>query len=208
VSADVLTKQKDVGARQRYWWLYGVVVLIALVGMIAAERVMGRIWISQSGQVKLWVSETNGAETSQQIFDWYTVTHVEHGLVLYGIAWLVCRKMIGVRESAAWTWWSFMWVLLAEAGWEVLENSPIIIDRYRAQTMAVGYAGDTILNSVMDVASCMLGWWIARRLPWWGTLGVLVVVEVFLLFAIRDNLTLNGIMLFWPIEVIKQWQQG
>lgn len=216
MSAELLKETTSRRTTRCTLWLL-VLGAVVMVGMIAAERGMGRIPLSKSGRLLLWVWETDGPETSQQVLDWYSITHVEHGFVLYGMVWVVWRMtgrasegagVQGKGGSAAWTGASFAAVLLAEAAWEVLENSPVIIDRYRAQTAAAGYMGDTILNSVTDVASCMLGWWLARRLPWWGTLGVFVVVEAGLLMAIRDNFVLNVLMLTWPVEAIKQWQQG
>jgi len=184
--------------------------LLLLSVMAVIEKSMGRIAWSKSGQVLLWVHQTNGPETSQQLFDWYSITHIEHGFVLYAIAWLAWRTLKGKQAvapaNAAWEGASFLFVFLAEAAWEILENSPIIIDRYRAQTAAVGYNGDTILNSITDVLSCMLGWWIARKLPWWVTLLLFIVVETLLALAIRDNFLLNVLMLTAPIEAVKRWQ--
>ena len=166
-----------------------LVGLLLLVVMAVIEKTMGRIAWSNSGQLLLWVNQTDGPETSQQLLDWYSVTHVEHGFVLYAIAWLAWRPLRGKQAVAptnpAWEAGSFLFVLIAEAGWEVLENSPIIIERYRSRTAAVGYNGDTILNSLTDVLSCMLGWWIARKLPWWATLLVFIAVECFLALAVK-----------------------
>jgi hypothetical protein len=192
------------------FWRFLLIGLLVLVLMGIIEKAMGRIGWSKSGQLLLWVNETNGPETSQQLFDWYSVTHVEHGFVLYFIAWLAWRLIRGKeavgRVNAAWEGGSFLFVLIAEAGWEVLENSPVIIERYRSQTAAVGYNGDTILNSVSDVLCCMLGWWIARKLPWWVTLLVFIGTETLLAFMVRDNFLLNVLMLTVPVEAVKRWQ--
>jgi hypothetical protein len=181
-----------------------LVAAIAVAAMIAAELAMGRLILSKSGTLLLWVSQTDGPETSQQLFDWYSVTHVEHGLLFYGGVWLLGFLLPRMRCPDA----SFLAVLAIEAAWEVLENSPIIIDRYRAQTAAVGYTGDTLLNSLTDLACCMLGWLIARKLPPWGTVVLFVLVEIGLALAIRDNFALNVLMLAWPVQAIKRWQQG
>jgi hypothetical protein len=193
-------------------WRYVGMCLVLMVITAGVEFGMGRIGISKSGKILLWVNETNGAETSQQMFDWYSVTHVEHGLVLYGVVWAVHRGLarMGVgRKGKAWSFGViFLWGVFLEAAWEVLENSPFIIDRYREATAANGYTGDTVLNSMMDIVCCAAGLVVTRYLPWWGTVVALVVIEVTLALVIRDNLTLNGIMLIHPVEAIKRWQSG
>lgn len=135
---------------------------------------------------------------SQHVIDWYTPSHVLHGLLFYGLLWLTLRR------------WSVAARLVVAAGievaWELLENSPIIIDRYRAQTAALGYEGDSIANSVADVASCVLGFLIARRVGLWPSVALFVAAELFTLWWIRDNLTLNVVMLLYPIDAIRQWQ--
>ena len=102
--------------------------------------------------------------------------------------------------------WRLLIAVIVECGWELLENSPLIIDRYRAATIAIGYTGDSILNSVSDVAMMALGFGIAAKLPWRWTLGAALAMEIGTLILIRDNLTLNVIMLAWPIDAIRTWQ--
>jgi hypothetical protein len=98
--------------------------------------------------------------------------------------------------------------MLVEAGWEILENSPIIIDRYRSATASLGYNGDSIVNSTGDLLSCAVGYALAQRIGWKWSIGLFVVIELVMLLMIRDNLTLNVIMLLYPIEAIKRWQGG
>jgi hypothetical protein len=189
------------GMRSRSGFFYGLAGGGILAVAAAIEFCMGRIPISKSGTIRLWVSQTNGPETSQQIADWYSVTHVLHGIILYGLIHLASRRKWPMGVCA-------LLALGAEAGWEVLENSPFIINRYRAETLATGYVGDSILNSMCDIGFCMLGFELARRLPARVTVLLVVAAEVGLAIAIRDNLTLNVLMLIHPVEAIKRWQMG
>ena len=131
---------------------------------------------------------------------WYTYSHVIHGLAFYGLLWLTARRWpVGARLVVA---------TAIEGAWEVIENTPLIIDRYRAATIALDYFGDSLVNSTSDIAAMMLGFWMASRLPVWASIGVALAFEVFVAVMIRDNLALNIIMLLYPIDAIKQWQAG
>lgn len=179
-----------------WWWAVGALVLAAAI----AELAMGRSAVCPCGHLALWAPHVNSAENSQQLLDWYSFSHVIHGFLFYLAGWLVLRgQPVGLRLTFA---------TLIEAGWEVLENSPIIIDRYRAATIAVGYSGDSVLNSISDVACMILGFAIARRLPVWVTIGIAIAFELFTLAMIRDNLTLNVLMLVHPSDAIRAWQAG
>jgi hypothetical protein len=178
---------------------FGVAAALLLL-QIAILYYMGRIPICECGYVKLFEPGVNTPGNSQHLADWYTPSHIIHGFLFYGLAWLLFRnKSIGMRLSFA---------VLIEAAWELLENSPIIIDRYRTATMALGYSGDSILNSAMDTVFMALGFFFAARVPVWVTLVVAIVFELFTGWLIRDNLTLNVIMLLWPIDAIKEWQNA
>ena len=183
------------------FWAYLLIVIAIIAAAALMELAMGRTPISKSGTIKLWVSETNSAETSQQIADWYSVTHITHGIILYGLIWLVSRGRLSMGRC-------LVLAVFAESAWEVLENSDFIINRYREATISNGYYGDSILNSMSDILCCLTGFLLARYLPLRATLVLVVVFEVGLAFAIRDNLTLNIIMLVHPFEAIKVWQMG
>lgn len=171
---------------------------IILLAQIVIERLMGRIWICECGTVKLWEGGVNTSGNSQHIADWYTPSHIIHGFLFYGFAWLVFRsRTVGFRLGVAAT---------ISAFWEVLENSPLIIERYRSATMALNYFGDSILNSAMDTVFMATGFFFAWRMPVWLTLSVAIGFELLTAYVIRDNLTLNVIMLVWPVEAIKAWQ--
>jgi hypothetical protein len=150
--------------------------------------------------VKLWVGTVNGPDNSQHIADWYTPSHIVHGFLFYALGWLCLRRNPpGDRLLAAVT---------IEAAWELLENSPWIIERYRHATMALGYNGDSVINSVADISWMLLGFAVARRLPVWATVAIAVGLELLALAVIRDNLTLNVIMLVAPSNAIRAWQAG
>lgn len=173
---------------------------VIVVLQIVIEYLMGRIWICSCGTVKLWEGGVNTSGNSQHLSDWYTPSHIIHGFLFYWFAWLVFRRRsVGFRLGVA---------TVIEAGWEILENSPIIIDRYRTATMALNYYGDSILNSAMDTAWMALGFLAAWRLPVWLTILIALFFELLTAYVIRDNLTLNVIMLVWPVQAILDWQSA
>jgi hypothetical protein len=179
----------------RFW--LAVTFVIVLV-QIVSQHLMGRIWICECGYVKLFEAGVNTPGNSQHIFDWYTPSHIIHGFLFYGLGWLVMRHRPLTAKLAL--------AALIEAGWEILENSPIVIDRYRTATMAIGYTGDSILNSGMDMVAMIAGFFFAARMPVWLTVVIAIAFEVLTTIVIRDNLTLNVIMLVWPIDAIRTWQ--
>jgi hypothetical protein len=177
-----------------------VLFAVILAIQILAERLMGRIWICECGTIKLWEGGVNTSGNSQHLSDWYTPSHIIHGFLFYWFAWLVLRsRPLGIRLGLA---------TLVEAGWEILENSPLIIERYRTATMALNYFGDSILNSAMDTLWMAVGFFFAWRMPVWLTIAIAIAFELLTAYVIRDNLTLNVIMLVWPIDAIKAWQGG
>ena len=173
---------------------------LILVGAGLIEWLAGRPPICTCGRVKLWTGVVNGPENSQMVADWYSLSHVVHGLLLFGALWLVAwRQSVGRRLVVA---------TLVEAGWELLENSPVIIERYRSATVALGYSGDSILNSLSDVVFMMVGFTFASLFPARITVAFGLGLELISLAAIRDNLALNVLMLIHPVEAIRIWQSG
>lgn len=180
--------------------LYLIAHAIAVIAMMAGLQIEGRVFFCGCGSWVPWVFDVNSQHCSQHMFDAYTASHVLHGLVFYGAFWLLRGKIGG-----AWRLWG---CVALEAAWEILENSAFVIDRYRTGTMALGYEGDSITNSLCDLASCVGGYLLAEQLPWKWSLAFFLGVELIMLSWIRDSLVLNVVMLVYPLEAIKQWQMG
>ena len=174
------------------------VLIVAAAALI--ELALGRHAICTCGTVELWVGERDSPATSQMIADWYSFSHVVHGLLFYGALSLIARR------------WSvehrFLAAVLIEAAWEVIENTPLVIDRYRETAAALGYNGDSLLNSVSDIAMMAIGFLAARKLPVWAAVAVVIAFELLPLFVIRDNLTLNIWNLLAPHPAVGAWQAG
>ena len=184
---------------RRYWW-----VLAASVGVCAAaaaiELWMGRLPFGPDGRMGLWEGNIWSSAQSQRFADPYTLSHTIHGMLFYAILWLLARRAPVEKR--------FIGALVMEAAWEVLENSPIIINRYREATIALGYVGDSVFNSVSDILFAALGFLFAWRVRPWVTVAVILVMEIGTALWVRDNLALNIVMLLHPIDAIKDWQMA
>lgn len=175
-----------------------VVAVLVVTGGI--ELLMGRSPLGPDGKFGLWEGNIWSSECSQRLVDPYSFSHIGHGILFFGLLWLLARK-ITIRHR-------FVVALLLEASWELLENSPLIINRYRQTTIALGYVGDSVMNSLSDIIMMSLGFLLACRVRPRTSLAVLLAMEIGCAFWIRDNLTLNIIMLLHPIPAIKAWQMA
>ena len=176
----------------------GSILVVTAVILLA----MGRVPICKCGYVKLWHGVVASSENSQHISDWYTFSHIIHGFAFYGLFWLAGRRR-------GWpVGWRLVLATVLESGWEILENTPLIINRYREQTIALDYYGDSVLNSVADICAMAAGFFAAWRLPILVVVAVTVLMEIGVAWWIRDNLTLNILQLLYPTDAVLRWQQG
>lgn len=173
----------------------------ASVLMVLLLYFQGRIWWCKLGDYRVYVNEAwNSSHTSQHFLDPYTFTHILHGVMFFWLASLIFPKI-----SSA---WRFFIAIFAEAAWEVLENTNYTIQKYRENTASLDYYGDSILNSIGDLAACAFGFWVAYKLGWWKSLAFFLLVEIVLLLWIRDGLLLNILMLIYPLDSVKNWQMN
>ncbi len=181
----------------RLFWLAGLAIFAAVAGL---ELAMGREPICRCGSIRLWHGQVMSAENSQHIADWYTPSHIVHGLLFYLAGWLLLRRWpLAARALVA---------LLLEACWEVAENTDAVIRHYREATISLDYFGDSVVNSLSDMGAMLLGFLLASRLPVWAAVVLGLGLEVLAAAVIRDNLALNVLMLLHPVAWVKAWQAG
>jgi hypothetical protein len=181
--------------------IVSLVITAVTVGILLA---MGRPPICECGYVKLWHGDINSMGNSQHIADWYTPSHIIHGPIFYALGWLLFAKWkIGGENAVK---WGLPLAVFLEAAWEVLENTQMVIDRFRSVTANWGYSGDSVLNSFADIGWMAFGFYLAMRLPIKVTIVGAIVLEVLAAWVVRDGLTLTVIMLLFPIDAIAEWQ--
>jgi hypothetical protein len=178
-----------------------VLILFVTITVVAgAEIAMGRLWLGPDGRFAWWEGNIWSSEQSQRFADPYSITHIVHGLIYYFGLWLVARRASTTTRFAT--------ALAIEGAWEILENSPIIIDRYREVTISLGYVGDSVLNSASDILMMAIGFGIAATWPVLVSVAFVATTEIALAWMVRDNLTLNLIMLIHPVDAIRAWQMA
>ena len=175
-------------------------LLITVLSSIIALYLLGRVWWCQAGDYTPWSWVVLSRHNSQHLIDPYSFTHILHGILEFWLIGLVFKKVPIA--------WRFVIAIFIESSWEVVENTNYVINRYREATISLDYYGDSILNSLADIVCCGLGFAIAQKIKLWWSLAVFVVMESILLFWIRDSLLLNILMLVWPLDAVKGWQQG
>lgn len=171
-----------------------------LLTAIVCLRDQERVWWCEEGDWSPISLKVESPHNSQHVFDPYSLSHMLHGLIFFWLLWLA-RRRLDAR-------WRVVAATAIEVGWELLENSPLVIERYRSVTISWGYEGDSIINSLGDVVSFVVGYFIASKLGLWRSVVLFLLVDLTMLFLMRDNLALNVLMLLWPIDAVRRWQAG
>jgi hypothetical protein len=182
--------------QMRWLLIAAILILFQALALVAMEHPL----ICECARIDFWHGNPSGPETSQHLTDWYTYTHVIHGFVFYLLLWLIAPRMPFMQRLVI--------AVGIEASWEIIENTPLMMERYRQSALARGYFGDSVVNSVFDTLAAALGFALARVLPVWLSIASIAAIELFLAYMIRDNLLLNVIQLIYPSELISDWQSG
>jgi hypothetical protein len=173
-------------------------IAASLGAVVIAMRSMGRLWICGCQKVYFFANDAWGPNNSQHLFDPYSFSHIEHGIFFFALIFIVAKKL-------SWEW-RLALVVALESLWEILENSPLIIDRYRTATAAVGYSGDTVVNALGDILAAVIGFAVVQRFGWKWAVVTVLLIEIIMLLTIRDNLLLNIIQLLIPLPSLEAWQ--
>ena len=201
-ASDAAPHRAGLPARAQLGWTVAALGVVLATALILLA--MGREPICKCGVVKLWHGVVQSSENSQHLTDWYTPSHVIHGFLFYGAVWGLGR-LTGRRIPLG---WGLVMALVVEGAWEIVENTDAVIGRYREATIALDYFGDSVLNSVSDMAAMVVGFLLAARLPVLVTIGLALAMEAFVGWMIRDGLALNVLMLLWPLDAVRAWQAG
>lgn len=158
---------------------------------------LGQPIVCECGAIKLWEGQVLSSGNSQHLMDWYSPSHIIHGFAFFFLlTWLFPRMPVAARFALA---------VGMEGVWEVIENTPMVIDHYRQQALAQGYIGDSVINSLSDTFMAALGFIAASRLPWWAVVLIAILLECFTIYMIRDGLLFNIIGFVAP-NLLGAWQ--
>lgn len=184
----------------RTWYLFALGAIVLFAVHIGTLYIFGQPAICVCDHVKLWEGDINSAGMSQHLSDWYSFSHIIHGFLFYLALWLLFPHLS--------IWQRFLIAMGLEIGWEIAENTPMVIEAYRQQALARGYVGDSIINSFADVLMMMLGFILAWRAPVWLIVVLALAMEIGVAYFIHDNLALNILGFVHQFDFITQWQEA
>ena len=196
------SQDSDLKSQSSRFWMPAALILAVLGVTVAILNSRGMLWWCQwDSPLILLSSDVWSKHNSQHLLDPYAWSHFQHGLIFYWVFYLIAGKRLGL-------WWLLLLAVTVESGWELLENSPLIIDQYRENTASLEYYGDSILNSLGDILACMIGFAVAAKFKFRYSLAIFIGIELAMILTIRDSLLINILMLTYPLEIIKNWQMG
>ncbi|OGG56000.1 hypothetical protein A2680_00495 [Candidatus Kaiserbacteria bacterium RIFCSPHIGHO2_01_FULL_55_37] len=179
-------------------YMLGAALLVAVQASVLF--LFGQPAICTCGYVKLWEGVVLSAGNSQHLTDWYTFSHIIHGILFYALFTFLFPRIS--------VWARLLMAMGVEIAWEIAENTPTVIQHYREQALAQGYTGDSIINSVSDTVAMVAGFLAARKWPVWSVIALALFLELWVAYEIRDNLTLNIVNLLHQFDFIAAWQSG